>query len=263
MDTLTEPEPVRAAATEVAPELAPGIRRIVANNPGRMTYWGTNTYVIDGPDGLIVLDPGPAGDAAHLAALLALGPIRHILLSHGHSDHRGLVQVLQARTGAVLHAYGPVQDGDAPAGWTALHTPGHAADHLCFTRGGVVFSGDHVMGWSTTVISPPDGDMAAYMASLSRMVAREDRVFLPGHGPPILAPARFARAMLNHRLLREQLIADRLGPVPIPAAALTRALYAGVSPALWPAAERTVVAHLEKLAADGRARTVADGWVAT
>ena len=258
METLTEPEPARGVAMTVAP----GIRRLVANNPGRMTYWGTNTYVIDGPDGLTVLDPGPAGDGAHLAALLALGPVRHVLLSHGHSDHQGLLQPLLDQTGATLHRFGTMADGDTVAGWTTLHTPGHAADHVCFARDGVVFSADHVMGWSTSVINPPDGDMAAYMRSLERMIARDDQVFLPGHGPPIPSPQRFTRAMLLHRLSREATIAARLGPSPVSAGALTQALYAGVSPALWPAAERTVLAHLHKLGAEGRARAGPEGWVA-
>lgn len=255
---MTEPEPARAIAVPVAP----GIRRIVANNPGRMTYWGTNTYAVDGDDGLIVVDPGPAGDGPHLAAIMALGPIKHVLLSHGHSDHQGLLAPLLERTGAELHRFGTVADGQQVAGWTALHTPGHAADHLCFAHNGVVFSADHVMGWSTSVISPPDGDMAAYFRSLERLIARDDHVFLPGHGPPIPEPQRFARAMLLHRLSREATIAARLGSAPLTPADLTRALYAGVNPALWPAAERTVLAHLQKLAFDGRARLELEGWVA-
>ena len=258
MEPLTEPEPTRAVAVTVAP----GIRRMVANNPGRMTYWGTNTYLIDGPDGLTVLDPGPAGDGAHLDALIALGPVRHVLLSHGHSDHQGLLEPLLERTGAALHRFDSLADGDIVAGWTALHTPGHAADHVCFARDGVVFSADHVMGWSTSVISPPDGDMAAYVRSLDRLIARNDYLFLPGHGPAITEPQRFTRAMLLHRLSREATIAARLGSVPITAAALTQALYAGVSPILWPAAERTVLAHLLKLRNEGRAQAEPEGWVA-
>jgi len=258
MEPLTEPEPTRAVAVAVAP----GIRRMVANNPGRMTYWGTNTYIIDGPEGLTVLDPGPAGDGAHLAALIALGPIRHVLLSHGHSDHKGLLEPLLQQTGAALHRFDSVADGDIVAGWTALHTPGHASDHVCFARDGVVFSADHVMGWSTSVISPPDGDMAAYMRGLERLIARDDHVFLPGHGPAIAEPQRFTRAMLLHRRSREATIAARLGLVPVSPTALTEALYAGVSPALWPAAERTVLAHLLKLGAEGRARTEPEGWIA-
>ncbi len=258
MTPLTEPEPTRAIAIAVAP----GIRRMVANNPGRMTYWGTNTYIIDGPAGLMVLDPGPAGDASHLSALLGLGPITDVLLSHGHSDHQGLLEPLLARTGAALHRWDNLSDGQDVAGWTALHTPGHAADHVCFARDGVVFSADHVMGWSTTVISPPGGDMAAYVRSLERMIARTDTVFLPGHGPPIPDPQRFTRAMLLHRLSREAAIAGRLVATPVTAEALTQALYAGVSPTLWPAAERTVLAHLQKLEGEGRARAEAEGWVA-
>ena len=258
MEPMKEAEPVRATATQVVP----GIRRMVANNPSRMTYWGTNTYILDTEDGTVVLDPGPAGDDAHLAALLALGPIRHILLSHGHSDHQGLVDILQDRTGAAVHRFGTLADGAEVAGWTALHTPGHASDHMCFVRGRVVFSADHVMGWSTTVISPPDGDMTAYLASLERLIARDDDLFLPGHGPAIPSPQRFARAMLLHRLSREEAIANRLSSAPVTAHGLTRTLYAGVSASLWPAAERTVLAHLLKLARDGRALSGPDGWTA-
>ena len=258
MIPVTEPEPPRTVAIPVAP----GIRRMVANNPGRMTYWGTNTYIIDGPGGLVLLDPGPAGDALHLSALLALGPITDVLLSHGHSDHQGLLEPLLEQTGAKLHRFNNLADGQEIAGWTALHTPGHATDHVCFARDGVVFSADHVMGWSTTVISPPDGDMAAYFRSLERLIARTDTMFLPGHGPPITEPQRFTRAMLLHRLSREAAIAARLVATPITAGALTQALYAGVSPTLWPAAERTVLAHLQKLEGEGRARVEAEGWVA-
>ena len=165
-----------------------------------MTYWGTNTYLIEGPDGLTVLDPGP-DDPAHVAALLAAGPVTRILLSHTHHDHLGAVAALRERTGAPVHAwhspsvpvgpFEPVRDGDAVAGWTAVFTPGHAGDHVCFARDGVVFSADHVMGWSSSVVSPPDGNMAAYVQSLRRMLARDDRLYLPG---PWAAGAAAGRA---------------------------------------------------------------------
>lgn len=212
MPFLVEPEPPRGVALPVMP----GIARVVAPNPGVMTYHGTNTYLIDTPDGCVVLDPGP-NDAGHVRAILAAasGPIAHILLSHTHRDHLGAVAALRQVTGAPVHAYGrngapgfapdlPLNDGDVVAGLTALRTPGHASDHLCFAAAdGTLFSADHVMSWSSSVISPLDGDMAAYFASLRRLLARDDRLYLPGHGPPlpraaqsgcrIAAPSRGAR----------------------------------------------------------------------
>ena len=264
---LSEAEPVRGIPQQVAP----GIRRIVAPNPSPMTYWGTNTYLIDGTDGPIVLDPGP-DDPAHIAAVLAAGPVARILLSHTHHDHLGAVAALRERTGAPVHAwhtpsvpvgpFEPLRDGDAVAGWTAVFTPGHAGDHVCFARDGVVFSADHVMGWSSSVVSPPDGDMAAYVQSLRRMLARPDHLYLPGHGPPVPQPAGLVRALLTHRMMREAAILAALGPAPVGSRALTKQLYSQVEPMLLRAAERNVLAHLQKLVAEGRAVQHPDGWSA-
>ena len=203
MPFLTEPEPERGANLPVLP----GISRIVANNPGPMTYFGTNTYLIDTPDGLVVLDPGPDGHPEHVEAILRHtgGQIAFILVSHTHHDHVGAVPALQAATGAPTVGFRD-QRGSPPsmrtsnwtmassfAGMIALHTPGHASDHLCFALPAangdkVLFSADHVMSWSTSIVSPPGGDMRDYFASLKLLLDRDDDVYLPGHGPPLREP---------------------------------------------------------------------------
>lgn len=271
MRFLSEPEPPRGAAMAVAP----GIRRIVAPNPGAMTCWGTNTYLIETDGGVLVLDPGP-DDAGHVAAVAAAaGRVRAILLSHTHPDHLGGVDALRTATGAPVHGWHDpavgsfvpdvaLRDGDLAFGWTALHTPGHAPDHLCFAApdGGVLASADHVMGWSSTVVIPPDGRMAEYFSSLERLLAREDRLYLPGHGPPIEAPLEHVRALLAHRQAREAAVLAALGPAPRTVEAIVGQLYAEVSPTLHRAAGLTVRAHLTKLAEEGRAAEMAGGWVA-
>lgn len=267
---LTEPEPPRG----VAVPLGDGVRRIVARNPGPMTYWGTNTYLIDRADGVVVLDPGP-DDPAHVADLLraAERPIRHILLSHTHADHLGAAAALREAAGAPVHAYArpaapgfapdvALEDGDSAAGLVALHMPGHAADHLCFAApNGTFFSADHVMSWSSSVISPPGGDMAAYLNGLERLLARDDRRYLPGHGPPLPDPRPFVRDLLAHRRSREAAVLAALGDAPASARDLVSRLYAGLDPRLRGAAERNVVAHLLKLAAEGRAAERLQGWL--
>ncbi len=259
---LTEPAPPRGVAFAVAP----GIRRLVAGNPGPMTYHGTNTYLIDGLAGVTVLDPGP-DDAAHVAAIMAEAgrKIARILLTHGHRDHAGALPALAAATGAEVFSYaaGTARDGQQIGLWTALHTPGHAPDHLCFAReDGTVLTGDHVMSFSTSVVIPPDGDMAAYMAGLRRMLGREDAVYLPGHGPPIEAPRRFTEALLAHRLQREAAILDTLRARPSTPAAIVAALYEGLDPRLQGAAEASVLSHLLKLQDEGRAALRGDAWQA-
>ncbi len=269
MSFLTEPEPQRGVAISVRP----GIRRIVAANRGPMTYHGTNTYLIDAPQGRIVLDPGP-DDPAHVAAVLAAGPVARIVLSHTHSDHLGAVAALRAATGAPVYAWHdpaspefkpdmPLKDGDVVDGWQAVFTPGHAADHLCFAGpDGVLFSADHVMSWSSSVVSPPGGVMADYFASLRRLLARDDRLYLPGHGPPLPEPRQFVQDLLAHREMRENAIMAALGATPSTTRALTDLLYSQVDERLRRAAERNVFAHLLKLRNDGRAADGPDGWVA-
>ena len=272
---LTEPEPARGVASPVAP----GVRRVVAPNPGPMTYHGTNTYLLDRPEGVVVLDPGP-DSAAHVRAVLdaAGGRVSAILLSHTHPDHLGAVAALRAATGAPLYAWHhpeepdlavdvALRDGDPAAGLVALHTPGHAADHLCFVSDdGVLFGADHVMTWSSSVVR----DMAAYFASLHRVLARDDRLLLPGHGPPMPGPRGHVQRLLEHRRAREDAIVallrregagvsgDARGGVTTEA--LTRTLYPDVDVRLMRAAERNVLAHLDKLAAEGRAVRDGEGW---
>jgi glyoxylase-like metal-dependent hydrolase (beta-lactamase superfamily II) len=271
MSFLTEPEPARGEPHPILP----GIRRVVAPNPSVMTYWGTNTYLIDTPGGVLLLDPGP-DDAGHVAAVLAVAgaPIVAILLSHTHHDHLGATAAMRASTGAPVHAWHspadpafvpdvPMHDGDEAFGWHAIHTPGHAPDHLCFAGpGGVVFSADHVMGWSSSVVGPPGGNMRQYFASLERMMARDDQLYLPGHGPPLPQPRAFVADLLAHRQAREAAILAALGHAPQSAAVLMEQLYSKVDPMLKRAAERNVMAHLLKLAEEGRARDTGTGWVA-
>lgn len=270
---LTEPEPVRGAALPVAP----GVRRVVAPNPGPMTYHGTNTYLLDRPGGTVVLDPGP-DSAAHVRAVLdaAGGRVSAILLSHTHPDHLGATAALRAATGAPLYAWHrpdepdlavdvALRDGDRAAGLVALHTPGHAADHLCFAADdGTLFGADHVMTWSSSVVR----DMAAYFASLRRVLARDDRVLLPGHGPPMPEPRAYVQRLLEHRRAREDAILGLLhraaasGPAraTVTTETLTRALYPDVDARLVRAAERNVLAHLDKLAAESKAVRDGEGW---
>ena len=270
MPFLTEPEPRRGVAHAVAP----GIRRIVAPNPSVMTYWGTNTYLIEHPGGLLLLDPGP-DDAAHVQAVLAAidAPVAGILLSHTHHDHLGATAALRAATGAPVYAWHApaapgftpdhaLHDGDDACGWTALHTPGHASDHLCFAGpGGVLFSADHVMSWSSSVVGPPGGSMVAYFDSLRRLLGRDDRLYLPGHGPPLPDPRPFVADLLAHREQREAAILGALTDAPQTAMGLTEQLYSKIDPTLKRAAERNVMAHLQKLAGEHRAEERPGGWV--
>jgi glyoxylase-like metal-dependent hydrolase (beta-lactamase superfamily II) len=276
-------------------DIAPGIRRIVCANPGPFTFRGTNTYLI-GRGEVAVLDPGPT-DAAHLEAILratAGERITRILVSHTHRDHSPGAAALVAATGATTFGHGPhatppdaggeggdhtfrpdialpdgatVDSGD----WrvTALHTPGHCANHLCFAlenaaAPGILFSADHVMSWSTTVVSPPDGDMAAYMASLARIAARDDRLYLPGHGPPLPGPAPFVAALAAHRREREAKVFDALRAARrATAAELVPPVYGPeLDPKLVPAAARSLLAHLIKLAAQGMAARDGDAFEA-
>jgi glyoxylase-like metal-dependent hydrolase (beta-lactamase superfamily II) len=270
MAFLTEAEPARGVALAVLP----GIRRIVASNNGPMTYHGTNTYLLDGPDGTTVLDPGP-DDARHVAAILAAtdGRVARIVLTHTHSDHLGAVAALKAATGAPTHAFHrsaapsfaadvPLRDGDTVAGLTAIHTPGHAADHLTFDFGdGVLFTGDHVMSWNSSIVSPPRGDMADYMQSLRRLLARRDIVYLSGHGPPLHDPHAYVGDLLARREEREQAIVAAIHQSPLTVEVLADRLYAKTDPMLRYASERNVLAHLLKLEAEGTVTQSGDGWI--
>jgi glyoxylase-like metal-dependent hydrolase (beta-lactamase superfamily II) len=266
--------------------VAPGIRRIVARNPGPFTFHGTGTYVV-GQGEVAVIDPGP-DLAEHVDALiagLAGEQVTHILVTHTHRDHSPAAAALKAATGAPTWGYGPhaggrrgeagveeggdwdfapdvtLRDGDVVAGrgWRieAVHSPGHTSNHLCFALpdSGVLFSGDHVMGWSTSVISPPDGDMTAYMASLDKLLGRPDRVYWPTHGPAITEPQAHVRAFIAHRREREAGILDCLAAGLGEIDAIVARLYVGLQPGLRRAAGRSVLAHLIDLVGRGIAES--------
>ena len=277
-------------------QTAPGVRRVLCGNPGPFTFRGTNSWIIGQGDSVAILDPGPV-DAAHLAALLEATKgerITHILVSHTHRDHSPGVAALKAATGAPSYGFGPhmtppeqggeggdhdfrpdviLADGATVAGsdWrvTALHTPGHCANHLCFAlenahTSRTLFSADHVMSWSTSVVSPPDGDMAAYMASLAKLQARgDDELYLPGHGPPLPNPQPFIAALAAHRREREARILDELRRAGrARAEELVPPVYgAALDARLIPAAARSLTAHLIKLAAEGAVRQEAGVWM--
>jgi glyoxylase-like metal-dependent hydrolase (beta-lactamase superfamily II) len=275
--------------------VARGIVRITAPNPSPFTFHGTNSYIL-GERALAVIDPGP-DDPRHLDALLrsiAGRPVSHILLTHTHRDHSSLARPLSQKTGAPVLAEGPhrparpldtgeagrldasadtelapdrrLADGETVAGegWRleAVATPGHTANHMAYALAGegVLFCGDHVMGWSTTVVAPPDGSMADYMASLDRLLARSDRLYLPGHGGPIGDPAAFVRGLKAHRLMRERAILERLAQGDRTVPEMVRAIYRDLDPRLRGAAALSVLAHLEDLVARGLAAT--DGTAA-
>lgn len=261
---LSEPVPEYGAALAAAA----GVRRVVARNPGPLTYHGTNTWLVESGDGTVVIDPGP-DDPAHLAAVARhAGRVALILLTHAHPDHAAGVSAIRAATGAAVAGWPApweaaiaidraLGDGEQVAGLMVLHTPGHASDHLCFAHDAGLFSGDHVMGWSTSVVAPPDGDMAAYVASLRRLLGRGDAAYFCGHGPVVTAPEPLVRGMLSHRAAREAavLAATRGGARP---AAIVAALYAGLDTRLRRAAEASVRAHLAKLVDEGRVAVADD-----
>ena len=272
-------------------ELAPGVVRIVANNPGPFTFKGTNTYLV-GNGELALIDPGP-DDPAHLQAILAVigkRKLSHVVITHTHRDHTDGMPALLAATGAKTAGFGRLarergtkrtspsggefvdQDfapdarlGDgsrlAGDGWAleALHTPGHAPDHLCLALAGtrILFSGDHVMGWNTSVIAPPEGSMSDYMAALARLQERSDEVYFPGHGGQIAEPQRLVKAFLLHRRMREQAIFECIRSGTGTVRAIVPVIYRDLNPKLVNAASLSVLAHVEHLIARGLVRAEA------
>jgi glyoxylase-like metal-dependent hydrolase (beta-lactamase superfamily II) len=282
---VDQPQP-KPLVYGVASALSPMVRRIVANNPGMMTGPGTNTYLV-GIDEIAVIDPGP-DDVAHLDAIAGCGGdrIRWILLTHTHEDHSPGAAGLKKRTGAKVLAFGPGEgrgkarlDGTLGDGavieatefhLTALHTPGHASNHLCYllNEERTLFTGDHIMQGSTVVISPPDGDMATYLASLERITTLRPRLkaIAPGHGHVIDDPLATVQATIEHRRAREVQVAAALqarGTATIDE--LVEEIYADVAAPLHPVARKTVWAHLRKLADEGvvKGDRVDGDWSAT
>ncbi|MCJ2184067.1 MBL fold metallo-hydrolase [Novosphingobium sp. 1949] len=275
------------------PEIVgPKVRRLLARNPSPFTYTGTQTYLVgDGTD-VAVIDPGPA-DEEHLRAILdALGDARlaAICCTHTHRDHSPGAAPLAARTGAPVigcaaltladdgpradAAFDPdyrpdrvLTDGESLSGdgWTltALATPGHTSNHLCFAleETGALFTGDHVMGWSTSVVSPPDGDMSAYLASLARLYERkQDTVYFPAHGPVVEKPHQLVRGMLGHRRARERQILRQIAAGHTRVEEMVPAMYKGLDERLFPAAGRSVLAHLIDLERRAMVRREEETW---
>jgi glyoxylase-like metal-dependent hydrolase (beta-lactamase superfamily II) len=274
---------------------APGILRLTANNPSPFTFHGTNSYIV-GHDTLAVIDPGPEEEAHFRALLRAIAgrPVSHIFVSHTHRDHSPLTARLKEATGAAVIAEGPhrparplrigetnpldasadtgfrpdrkLADGEIVQGdgWTirGVFTPGHTANHMAFSLEGtgILFSADHVMAWSTSIVAPPDGAMSDYMASLDRLLGRDDRLYLPGHGGPVVNPAQFVRGLKAHRKMRERAIVERLqaGDRTIPQ--MVETIYRSTDPRLHGAAGLSVLAHIEDLVTRGE--VTAEGEIA-
>ncbi|WP_024576096.1 MULTISPECIES: MBL fold metallo-hydrolase [unclassified Afipia] len=271
-------------APGVVDEVVPGVRRVLCNNPSPFTFTGTVSYIV-GRGNVAIIDPGPA-DEAHIQALLDAvrgETVTHIFLTHTHKDHSPGTPRLKAATGATVYAEGPhrasrprhgselaptesgadygfrpdviLKDGEIVTGegWQleAVATPGHTANHMAFawTERKLMFVGDHVMGWSTSIVAPPDGSMVDYMASLERLTRRDEQLYFSGHGPEIPDAVRFVKFLIRHRKAREESILYRLakGEADIPT--IVRASYIGIDPRLMGAAGYSVLAHLEDLVA--------------
>jgi glyoxylase-like metal-dependent hydrolase (beta-lactamase superfamily II) len=282
--------PLKPGAVE---EVRPGVRRLLCNNPSPFTFTGTVSYVV-GQDKVAIIDPGPDYEAHATALLDAVRgeTVTHILVTHTHRDHSPNTARIKAATGATVYAEGPhrasrpryeseknasesgadrafkpdiaLRDGDTieGAGWAlqAVATPGHTANHLAFAWRDrkTIFAGDHVMGWSTSIVAPPDGSMIDYMASLERLAERDEDLYFPGHGPEIPEGPRYVRFLIRHRQAREASILHRLakGEADIPT--IVRAIYIGIDPRLTGAAGYSVLAHLEDLVARGVVATDGD-----
>lgn len=264
-------------------QIAPAIRRVLAPNPSPMTLWGTNTFLV-GTGAVAVIDPGPDMPDHLTAILAALSPgehISHIFVTHAHLDHSPLARALASETGAPVLAFGDAGAGQAEhmralarAGLTgggegvdtgftpdirladgetvthgnwaleAIWTPGHMGNHMCFALGDVLFSGDHVMGWASSLVSPPDGDLTAFMQSCKKLAGRDERTYFPAHGDAVTDPAGRLGWLISHRKAREKAILGALSDKPRDVDAITRAVYHDTPEALFPAARRNVFAHL-------------------
>lgn len=271
-------------------ELTERISRITAPNSGPFTFHGTNTYLI-GRESVAIVDPGPIIDSHIEAIKKAVGgrPVSHIIVTHTHMDHSPAVKPLADHYGARTYGEGihrparalfvgeinpldasgdkdfvpdvKVADGDIIAGedWTleAITTPGHTTNHLAFSlrQENMLLSGDHVMAWSTSIVAPPDGSMADFMASLDKLMARDEQQFFPGHGGRVENPAKFMRGLKMHRLMREAGIMERLKSGDRSIAKMVQVMYRGVDPRLHGAAALSVLAHLEDLVTRGRVET--------
>jgi glyoxylase-like metal-dependent hydrolase (beta-lactamase superfamily II) len=277
-------------APDTVDEVMPGVRRVMADNPGPFTFKGTMSYII-GRGKVAIIDPGPA-DEKHVAALLDAvrnETVTHIFVTHTHRDHSPAVPAIKKATGAIVYAEGPhrtarplrigeqkrldssgdldfrpdvmLKDGEVVTGdnWSieAITTPGHCANHMAYALKDtdVLFAGDHVMGWATTIVAPPDGAMSDYMASLNKLAKRPEQIYFPGHGPAIKEATRFVNYLILHRKAREDSILHRLakGPADIPS--IVRASYIGIDPRLVGAAGLSVLAHLEDLVTRGAVAT--------
>ena len=277
-------------APGVVEEVVPGVRRLVADNPGPFTFKGTLCYIV-GRGKVAIIDPGP-DDPAHIEAVLNAvrnETVTHIFVTHTHRDHSPAVPAIKAATGAKTFAEGPhrasrpLNAGEAPRmeaandmdfrpdhaiadgevvsgdGWAleGVTTPGHTANHMAFALKGsdILFSGDHVMGWSTTIVAPPDGAMTDYMDSLGKLAKRDEQLYLPGHGGVIREATRFVAGLTLHRKAREASILHRLGKGATDIATIVRAIYIGLDPRLSNAAGFSVLAHMEDLVARGQVET--------
>ncbi|MCH2250135.1 MAG: MBL fold metallo-hydrolase [Cognatishimia sp.] len=287
----------KAPEVGIAQELDPGLRRILAPNPSPMTYWGTNTYLL-GRSEITVIDPGPADPRhldAIVAALDEGQKITKIVVTHAHLDHSPLASMLSDRTGAPIYAFGDhlagrseimqklsaqgflgggegvdaefkpdmlvahgdqidIEDGQLEV----LHTPGHFGNHISLVWGDTCFTGDHVMGWASSLVSPPDGDLTDFMASCDLLATRQWRRFHAGHGAPIEDPNDRLTWLITHRKGREKEILETLSQAPDTAEGLARKIYTDVNPALLPAAARNVFAHLVDLTGRGLAKPTQD-----
>ena len=284
--------PAQPWPTGLSEELEPLVRRVLAPNGSPFTYTGTQTYLVGTELGLAVIDPGPdlPDHLAALEAAIGAAPVVAICCTHTHRDHSPAAGPLAARTGAPIVGCAPLvletdepradvpfdtgyrpdrvlADGERVAGpgWTlaALATPGHTSNHLCYAleESGALFTGDHVMGWSTTVVAPPDGEMASYMASLDKLYARDDRVYYPAHGPAVTRPRQLVRGMIGHRRQRERQILKLLGKGAQSVTEMVPSMYKGVDQRLWPAAGQSVKAHLIDLERRGLVDRSEDRWI--